>query len=159
VTQAARAIGVEGETPRARCTAAAATGLVLLAQLGVWHVVLRASASQAYFLGHPIALACGVRARLGVPCPGCGVTRALGLTLHGQIEDALRLFPAAPLAVFGIASFALVLLAYSAIERWGSAGRGAQLARATRAIGVVYACSLIVVWLGDWTLRLAGLRV
>jgi hypothetical protein len=158
VTEAAPAIRDDGP-PLPAARAAAATGLALLAQLGILHVVLRATESQAYFLGHPIGLACAVRARLGVPCPGCGVTRALGLSLHGQIEDALRLFPAAPLAVFGVASFALVLLTYSAVARWGSAARGAQIARGIRALGVAYACALIAVWLGDWTLRLAGLRV
>jgi Protein of unknown function (DUF2752) len=153
VTEVLRTLESE-VAPRRSAGAAAATGLVLLVQLGVVHAVLSATESRAYLLGHPIGLACAVRARLGVPCPGCGVTRALGFTVHGQIEEALRLFPAAPLAVFGIVAFSFALLAYAAIARWGSVSRGAQLARLMRVAGVVYACTLFVVWLGDWTLRL-----
>lgn len=36
---------------------------------------------------------------LGVPCPGCGLSRAAALLLHGQLEGALQLHPLSPLLV------------------------------------------------------------
>jgi hypothetical protein len=40
--------------------------------------------------------ACPVRFVVGLPCPGCGMTRALLLLAHGEWSAALRLHPLAP---------------------------------------------------------------
>ncbi len=36
---------------------------------------------------------CPVRAALGVPCPGCGMTRATHLLFHGELRAALQMHP------------------------------------------------------------------
>lgn len=36
---------------------------------------------------------------LGIPCPGCGLSRAASLLLHGEWERALLLHPLSPLLV------------------------------------------------------------
>jgi hypothetical protein len=41
-------------------------------------------------------LPCPVRRIVGLPCPGCGMTRALLLLAHGEWRSALRLHPLAP---------------------------------------------------------------
>jgi hypothetical protein len=40
--------------------------------------------------------ACPIRALLGIPCPGCGLTRALLLCFHGDFAASLDLHPLAP---------------------------------------------------------------
>ena len=41
------------------------------------------------------APACGLRARLGIPCPSCGGTRAFDSLSHGRILEAIAFNPAA----------------------------------------------------------------
>jgi hypothetical protein len=143
VTSAAVASGV----------APAVTALTLLAQLAALRLVLGADLSRAYFLGHAIDLSCAARARWGIPCPTCGVTRSLGLALHGRLVDAFRLFPAAPLAVFGLLCLAFALLALAWVERRGSASAREALASGIRFGSLAYAAAGAVIWLVDWLLR------
>jgi hypothetical protein len=41
---------------------------------------------------------CLTRRVLGLPCPGCGLTRGLAQLLQGNLERAMMLHPLAPLA-------------------------------------------------------------
>lgn len=53
---------------------------------------------------------CTFQSTIGLPCPGCGLTRALLAALHGNFQEALRLHPLfwlAPLVILAI----LVMLA------------------------------------------------
>lgn len=63
---------------------------------------------------------CPWKAATGLPCPGCGLTRASIWLVKGDIAGALKLHPFAPVAVVGIA---LVLM--GAI--WPRAGRERML--------------------------------
>ena len=42
--------------------------------------------------------ACVVKALIGVPCPGCGMTRAWLAAFHGEFGEAFRCHPLFPLA-------------------------------------------------------------
>ena len=68
---------------------------------------------------------CLFRRLLGLPCPGCGMTRAFGHLAKGEWLAALRAHPFAPLLA---AELALGWLAWGAFtfEISGSAGRLAQ---------------------------------
>jgi hypothetical protein len=90
--------------------AARALGVAILAQLGVLCLALRADTEHAYLFGYRLPTLCALRATLGLPCPTCGLTRALGLTLHGELGAAWQLFPAAPLLVLSLAAFGVALL-------------------------------------------------
>jgi hypothetical protein len=89
----------------------------------------------------------------GVPCPGCGLTRATVAMLHGDFTAALHLHPLAPVLVplFGGALF-LVLFDYV---------RGPERPRATpawwtsRAATIAFS-GLLVALLGVWVARFAG---
>jgi hypothetical protein len=55
---------------------------------------------------------CPLRAVTGVPCPSCGITRALALLERGHLAAAVRLHPFAPLVL----PLALALIAMLAFE-------------------------------------------
>lgn len=51
---------------------------------------------SAHLLGIPTL--CPLRATTGIPCPGCGITRALCLCCHGRFTEAITIYhPLAPL--------------------------------------------------------------
>ncbi|MCU0548017.1 MAG: DUF2752 domain-containing protein [Leptolyngbya sp. Prado105] len=54
---------------------------------------------------------CPIRAGLGVPCPGCGLSRATIEFMHGHIDHALEIHAFAPLVVLviGLMGSAIVL--------------------------------------------------
>jgi Protein of unknown function (DUF2752) len=54
---------------------------------------------------HP-PLACPFRALTGVPCPFCGMTRAVVAAMHGHLLESLRFNPAGLLVV--VLAFALL---------------------------------------------------
>lgn len=56
---------------------------------------------------------CLVRRVLGIPCPGCGMTRALSHLARGEWRAALALHPLAP------------LIAAELLAGWAAAGRAA----------------------------------
>jgi hypothetical protein len=45
------------------------------------------------FFGEIFGTSCYVSSMIGIPCPGCGSTRALLLLLQGDVIDALRMHP------------------------------------------------------------------
>ncbi len=51
---------------------------------------------------------CPIRATLGIPCPGCGLSRAIVAIAHGDWQKALIIHAFAPIA---IVAFAIVLVA------------------------------------------------
>jgi hypothetical protein len=132
-----------------------ALGVAILAQLGVLHFALRADVQRAFLFDYPLPTLCGWRESLGLPCPTCGLTRALGLTLHGELGAAWQLFPAAPLALLSLATFAVALVMLDWRRAAGTAGRArprALLTRATLGAGGIS----VVVWLVDYATRVAA---
>ena len=45
---------------------------------------------------------CPVRHTLGIPCPGCGLSRAMGALMHGDIETALTFHAFAPVFLISL---------------------------------------------------------
>lgn len=87
---------------------------------------------------------CAVRALTGVPCPGCGMTRALLALGRGEIGVALALHPLSPLVA--VEAVALWIL-------WGLIALGWMAAPGRRAVNVFLAANaalLIAVWALRW---------
>src|ERR1043166_1711720 len=59
-----------------------------------------------HFPGWP----CPLLSAVGIPCPGCGLSRATLFLIHGEWKESLVMHAFAPLLVFS-----LVLIAFSAI--------------------------------------------
>jgi hypothetical protein len=139
--------------------AAALAGAAILAQLAAAAVALRADDLRVYAFGRPLAIACGVKARTGLPCPTCGLSRGVALSLHGDWARAWQFSPLGPLLVGGLAASAAALLGLALAQRFrpGAAGRvKSALGRAA----VAYAGAATAIWLASWASTLAAaLRV
>ena len=143
-------------TPSGVPAALATSGAIVL-QLCAIGAAFDADSRHVHFLGAPLDFTCSFHQQLGLPCPTCGVTRAIVLTLHGEFASAFALFPAAPIAVLGLTALAIALLVYARLAA-RSAATGAFLRR-VRNVGLVYAGVGAVVWAVNyaWTLsRMVG---
>jgi hypothetical protein len=96
---------------------------------------------------------CPTALLFGIPCPGCGLTRATIAMLHGDFGAALRFHPLSPVLVplFG-GAMALVLVDYvrgPAQRRWKPAWWTSRAA--------TFAFSgLLTVLVGVWLARFGG---
>ena len=85
---------------------------------------------------------CLTRRGLGLPCPGCGLTRSLAHLLQGDLARAMALHPLAPLVLADAAVAWLV---------WGLVVYGLAQPPPARAVRLVLLAQLAVfvaLWLG-----------
>jgi hypothetical protein len=131
-------------------------GWVILADALAARLLLRADEEHVFVLGRPIAWVCALRAHFGLPCPTCGLTRSVVMSLHGEFARSWRMAPAGPVVVVGMIAFSLAMLAWAWVQgapqvaearRWETAGRGW-----IRKGVAIYAVGTLVVWLGGWAL-------
>lgn len=96
---------------------------------------------------------CPVAWALGVPCPTCGLTRAVRLAMHGDLGASMRTFPPAPLALAALAPTAAMELV--TFVRTGAFGpyRGRRL---LHALILASAVVVFVVWLARFFGALGG---
>ena len=101
-------------------------------------------AGAALLLGLPadprLAL-CPSRALLALPCPGCGMTRALAALLRGDVAGTLRLHPWAPALTVQLA------LGWAAWG-WSLRGRAAPPAAWLGPALLANLAALAALWLG-----------
>lgn len=85
---------------------------------------------------------CIFRTLLDLPCPGCGLTRAMSALAHGSLQGALGHHPLAPF---------LALEAGLGWAAWGVLGRdrlGREIAPRVEALVLANATPLLGIWLG-----------
>ncbi|NLE88361.1 MAG: DUF2752 domain-containing protein [Myxococcales bacterium] len=87
---------------------------------------------------------------LGIPCPGCGLTRAALHLARGDLSGALQLHPLVPFAVP-----AFLWFAWTAARSWLGPEPPRPSPRWSRA-GTAAAAALIVALLLVWVLRFLG---
>jgi hypothetical protein len=96
---------------------------------------------------------CPLASVLGVPCPGCGLTRATLALAHGELSHALELHPLAfvlaPLFIWAMTSAAISYI------RGPRAARPVRLWLASRTVTVL-ASVLMLATLGLWGARFFG---
>ncbi|HEX5099987.1 MAG TPA: DUF2752 domain-containing protein [Polyangiaceae bacterium] len=91
---------------------------------------------------------------LGVPCPGCGLTRATLALLRGDVHGAMHFHP----LVFVLTPLFGVALGTALVEYVRGPHAHASLPPAwwTGRTGLVLASALLVLVVGVWALRFAG---
>jgi len=136
--------------------ASAAVGMLMLAQIAVVGLLLRASADRVWLLGHPIGGVCLFRRLTGLPCPACGMTRSIVLTLNGHLGTALRLNLAGPVWVLAVATIAAALLWLAWRERHRGADRAAAARRGVRLLAVAEGAVFGAMLATNWIWALAG---
>jgi hypothetical protein len=98
----------EVESRRLRYGAAAGA---LAAALVATRFAFAATTDYVFLFGFRLDLPCLVKQAFGVPCPACGMTRSVVMTLHGDLGRALALNPGGPLLVAGLALLVVALAA------------------------------------------------
>jgi hypothetical protein len=92
---------------------------------------------------------CPFRRCTGVACPGCGLTRALGALVRGNLDTALRLHPLVLLvAVDAFALWVAALVRQHRPTRWATnaTSAGSRSSRLTMAVVTLQALLFIAVW-------------
>ena len=98
---------------------------------------------------------CPMAGVLGIPCPGCGLTRATLALLHGHLGEALRFHP----LVLLVSPLVALVLAWNAVSyvrrgRWSAVEgvRSRWITTAAAAIGVL----MLAVWVARFLGALGG---
>jgi hypothetical protein len=121
-----------------------------VAQRAAWAAGLIALGALLVFSNAPL---CPTAFFFGVPCPGCGLTRATLALLHGDVHAALGFHPLVPV----LAPLMAVITGYALIEYV----RGTPPAPPERAwwagrTARWLAGALLALLIGVWLLRFAG---
>lgn len=83
---------------------------MLLTELAAARLLLDADREGVTVAGVPWRNACAFKQRFGIPCPGCGMTRSVILTLHADVSTAVELNPGGPVIVFGLLYFSAAMI-------------------------------------------------
>ena len=136
--------------------APAAAGAAILLQLAALRLALTADGTSAQFLGRALDWRCALRTRLGLPCPTCGMTRSVVVSLHGHLGQAWSIAPGGPVAVVGMVLAALALLGLGWVQWRGRSPYGRRAAYWLRQGTLAYAGAATVVWMAGWAAALAA---
>lgn len=144
------------ERPARPGFAGAAVAALMLAQIAAASILLRASQDEVWLLGHRLGGMCLFRQLTGLPCPMCGMTRSVVLTLSGHLGAALRLNLAGPVWVLAVATVAGGLLWLAWRERGQTAERSAVARRRVRLLAVAQGAVFGVMLAANWICALAA---
>ena len=131
-------------------------GALLLVLLWLTRSLAAADAGHVFVAGRELRWGCLFRRALGLPCPACGLTRGVLLTLHGQIADAMRVNPAAPVLTLGVVLFAAALVFVAVYQRAHDPLSSGRLHARLRLASRAYAGLFFAVMLAHWIAELFG---
>ncbi len=131
-----------------------AAGLAALANLALARALLAADNARVYIAGRAIAIQCAFKQATGLPCPTCGLTRSVVMSLHGEWARAWQMAPAGPVAVAGLTLFALAMALLGLAQICGARRLALAASGWIRRGALAYSAAGTVVWLAGWVLRL-----
>jgi hypothetical protein len=126
------------------------TGIFLLAMVAAARVLFSVAGDQTFFLGRAFGAVCSFRARFGIPCPNCGMTRSVILAAHGEFSQAAHFSWGGVALVVGMLIVAVALLTLGAIQFRGDAEAARRASRAFRKFVLTMSASVAVVWAIGW---------
>jgi hypothetical protein len=126
------------------------TGALLLLQLAIVRAAASATPERAYLFGRELHWDCWFKQRLGFPCPTCGMTRSVLLSLHGQFGEAAQVNPAGLLLVLGLVLFSLALIFLMFYRQGRTSLAAGAVHRRIRLGASVYGSLLVVVLFAHW---------
>jgi len=134
--------------------AASVVAAVILMDLTAARLALSADRDHVYLLGKTeIGAVCLFKQRFGLPCPTCGMTRSVVLTLHGKAGTAWQLNPGGPIAVLTTLYLSGAMLAMAFFQRAGrdsAAGKTRRRIRfSTVTLGVALAAAVLFHWASE----------
>jgi hypothetical protein len=122
----------------------------LLLQLAAAATLLGATEDGVSVAGIPLGGACLFRRLTGLPCPTCGMTRSVVLSLHGHLAAALRVNPAGIFWVLAVAAIGAALLWLGWRQRTAGAAGAETASRRVRTLALVQGVSVGVVLALHW---------
>jgi hypothetical protein len=127
------------------------TGGLIALQIAFFTLFASATSSNVSIAGRELHWGCAFRQMFGIPCPNCGMTRSVLLSLHGDLRAALELNPAGPLLLLGTMLFgaAMFLLMFRQ-QRQGDEPAVERLRRSIRLGTLAYGGLFLLVLLGHW---------
>ena len=134
--------------------AAQTVGLFFLLQLVFIRAISTANANYVSFFGHEFHWVCWFKQLTGMPCPACGMSRSVILTLHGHLGQALQINAAGPFAVFGLLLVASGMLFLGSQQNSSSNESLAPLKNWIRLFCLVYGAALLVLVLTTWITKI-----
>lgn len=144
--------------PAADPRPAMAIGLALIANAILVNLLFRADTAQVWILGRPIVWACGMRQVFGIPCPTCGLTRSVVLSLHGELATAWSVAPAGILIAAGLVGFGVALLSLALVYRLSASGICESLRNWLTKAAWIYGGLLIFAGIGGWIASLFAIH-
>ena len=132
-------------------------GALLLAQLAAARLLLSATTTDVFVAGRELRWGCFFKKLTGFPCPTCGLTRSILLTLQGDLGAALGLNPAGALLVLGALLLALALLGLAVgrrhLDRLAAGRLHGRIRVGAGAYGALLLAVLLVHWLAEIVAR------
>lgn len=130
---------------------AGATGALLALQIAFFALLGSATLNSVTFAGQELQWGCSFKRMFGIPCPNCGMTRSVLLTLHGHLGEALRMNPAGTLLVAGTVLFSAAMFFLMFYQRKHAAGENVEgVQRRIKHGALGYAALLLFVWTAHW---------
>jgi hypothetical protein len=127
--------------------------VMLLGELAAARLLFDADREGVTVAGVPWRTACAFKERFGIPCPACGMTRSVVLSLHGDVSTAAELNPGGPVIVFGLLYFsaAMIFLAFRQRARPPAQLGGAKrfIQWSTAAVGMMLISVVCVHWTSE----------
>jgi hypothetical protein len=130
-----------------------AAACVLLLGLSALRFLFEADEQHSWFLGHAFGSACWFRARMGIPCPNCGMTRSLILAAHGEFALSWRLAPGGVAMILASIVASLMLGAFGVVLLCGRLSTVRWFQTALRVTVLACAGLSASVWLGGWAVE------
>lgn len=131
-------------------------GALVLVQLAFVRLVASATPERAYLFGRELHWDCWFKQRLGFPCPTCGMTRSVLLSLQGQFAEAAHVNPAGLLLVVGLVALSLALIFLMFYRQRRTTLAAGAVHRRIRLGASVYGSLLVVVLFAHWLTEIAS---